>query len=86
MARGWESKAVEDQVNEHEAEAISAGGNSSRLTDDERVKNNHLRSLDLSRSRIADQLKRASHPSHRTMLERALAALDEQIAELNKIS
>jgi len=80
MARGWESKAVEDQVNAHEASAIESDNSSAKLTDAERIRQSEIRSLQLSRSRIANQLLAATNPRHRTMLERALAALDERLA------
>ncbi len=84
MARGWESKAVEEQVNAREQVASRGETDAARLTDAERAKRNALRSLQLSRSRIVNQLAAASNPIHRTMLERALAALDAQIAGLDE--
>ena len=80
MARGWESKSVEDQVNEHDAESLRGNADAARLSADERTKQSKLNSLQLSRTRILNQLALAKNAAHRTMLERALAALDEQIA------
>lgn len=80
MARGWESKSVEDQVNEHDAESLRGETNAAKLSADERTRQGNLRSLQLSRTRIVNQLAAAKNTAHRTMLERALAALDEQIA------
>lgn len=80
MARGWESKSVEDQVNEHDAESLRGNADAARLSADERTKQSKLNSLQLSRTRIMNQLAAAKNTAHRTMLERALAALDEQIA------
>lgn len=82
MARGWESKSVEDQVSERDAAPVSAEQDAARLTDAERAKQNRLGSLQLSRSRVSNQLTTATNTAHRTMLERALAALDIQITEL----
>ena len=82
MARGWESKAVEDQLNEHDAAGIVGDQDKLRLTDAERARQNSLRSLQLSRSRIANQLSSATIPAHRTILERALKALDKQMVEI----
>ncbi|MGH9374150.1 MAG: hypothetical protein ACRD15_21765, partial [Vicinamibacterales bacterium] len=39
--------------------------------------------LELARTRTADTLARATAPAHRTMLEQAIASLDEQIAALD---
>lgn len=78
MARGWESKAVAEQMDERDA--------AWRLEDQEtktsnRTRQTQLHSLKLSRARIADQLAKATNPTYRTMLERALASLDAQLAE-----
>lgn len=79
MARGWESKAVEEQLNARDARGRDDAKEAKRLSDAERIRQSELGSLQLSRSRIASQLARATNPAHRQMLERALAALDEQI-------
>lgn len=81
MARGWESKAVEDQVNERAARREQQA-DALKQTDAERVKQTELRSLQLSRARIVSQLEAARNPSYRTMLERALTTLDEKIAQV----
>jgi methionyl-tRNA formyltransferase len=41
------------------------------------------RTLELARSRTADDLARATAASHREMLQQALAALDEQLQQLS---
>ena len=41
-----------------------------------------IESTRLSRSFTAQQLERATNPAHRQMLERALAALDARMKEL----
>ena len=48
---------------------------------EDRARNSRLESLRLSRSRIMGQLSRATVPAHRTMLERALKAIDDQMKE-----
>lgn len=48
---------------------------------EDRARYAQLESLRLSRSRIIGQLSRATIPAHRTMLERALQAIDDQISE-----
>ncbi len=84
MARGWESKAVEEQMNEREAGAFRGESDAVKASSAERARQTQIRSLQLSRSRISNQLASATNPAHRTMLERALAALDQQIAEASK--
>ena len=41
------------------------------------------RGLQLSRTRILNDLENATHPNHRKSLEAALAHLDQKIADLN---
>jgi uncharacterized protein (UPF0254 family) len=79
MARGWESKAVEQQ----QAEAMApADRTAARLTPEQRVKQQQREGLRLSRERILEQLQKAKNPAHHQMLERALAELDQQLARL----
>jgi len=82
MARGWESKAVEDQVQEAEERARLAE-RASLLPDspEERARLEKLESLKLSRTRTLDQLERATRPAHREMLQRTLAALEREIED-----
>lgn len=47
---------------------------------EDRARSAQLESLRLSRSRIMGQLSRATVPAHRTMLERALKAIDDQMS------
>jgi len=80
MARGWESKAVADQIEEvnsrkEQARAVQASA-------EERVRKKRLDSLLLSKSRLLEQLERATHPSHRNMLLNGLNAIETQIDDL----
>jgi hypothetical protein len=52
------------------------------LTDEQRATAERRASLALTRARTAADLARASSPSHRQMLEHALAAIDEQLGAL----
>ena len=75
MARGWESKSVEQQ--QEEATANVARG--PRLTPEQVAEKQKRRTLELSRVRIGQQLEAASNPKHRQMLEAALRDLDAQL-------
>jgi hypothetical protein len=81
MARGWESKDVESQVEDRKtvAENKSQGQKSAEQLRKEQEK----RGLALSRTRIVNSLESATHPNHRKSLEAALAHLDKKISELN---
>jgi hypothetical protein len=77
MARGWESKAVESQVEEREERARARP--LEELTPEERARRARLDSLKLSRARTLEQLERATSPAHRAMLKRTLLALEKEI-------
>jgi hypothetical protein len=79
MARGFESKSVEAQQ-EEALRARSASG--PRLTPAERDTDDRRRALELSRKRAEADLRRATAPAHRRMLEQAIATLDAQLEDL----
>ena len=76
MARGWESKAVEQQQDAREA-ALNPGP---RLNPEEIARGRKRQSLELARRQVLQQLQAASNPRHRQMLETALSDLDAQLA------
>jgi hypothetical protein len=81
MARGWESKDVEAQVESKEVSKASSGRDSKSAQDQRREQD--IKQLQLSRTRIANDLNNAKHPNHRKSLEAALAHLDKKIADLS---
>ena len=83
MARGWESKAVEDQIQEAEERARRATETPLDESLEARARRERLENLRLSRSRTLDQLERATNRAHREMLGRTLRALETEISELN---
>ncbi|HTZ95801.1 MAG TPA: hypothetical protein VMB18_05360 [Terriglobales bacterium] len=79
MARGWESKSVEQQ----QAEATTPSSKpAARLTHEQMKTQRQKQGLLLSRQRVLQQLASARNPHHRKMLEKALADLDAQLAQL----
>ena len=82
MARGWESKAVEAQL-EEKGLRDTEGGGPRGLTPEKRERHARLDSLKLSRARTLEQLERAASPAHRQMLKRTLLALEKEIGELD---
>jgi len=81
MARGWESKDVESQV---EAKTtMSTGSSRGPKSPEELHREQERKDLQLSRVRIVNDLQSATHPNHRKSLEAALAHLDQQIAKLS---
>lgn len=85
MARGWESKAVEEQAEMAEmAEAaqlrINAEQNALSSEAVERIRK--VEGLRLTRSNLLEQLSKARTVAHRQILHQALRELDEQLAAL----
>ena len=81
MARGWESKAVADQIEEGESRQQQPSKTES--TKEQRVLKERLVSLQLSRSRLLQQLERARHPAHRNVLHNGLKAVEREIEEVS---
>ncbi len=80
MARGWESKSVESQIDSTQAlrSARYDGRTTAQIDRDARKS-----SLLLSRTRVLHDLQVACNPRYRLQLEQALAHLDQQIAMLD---
>ena len=78
MARGWESKAVAEQI---EAGKQHVPVRSSPTPEDRRLKE-RLESLRLSRSRLLQQLDRATQPADREVLLKGLGAIEKEIEEV----
>jgi hypothetical protein len=78
MARGWESKGVEDQQQEAERRAREKV---STLDDSPaaRARRERLEALRLSRARTLEQLERATNRAHRETLQRTLRAVEAEI-------
>ena len=83
MARGWESKAVEDQIQEAEERSRRASEPPVDESPAARARRERLETLRLSRARTLDQLESATNQSHRDMLRRTLRALEGEIETLN---
>jgi len=77
MARGWESKSVEQQQADRADEHKSARPPVSR---EQQERNRKYGGLLLSRSRLTQQLEAAANPRHRQMIEQSIAALNAQLA------
>lgn len=78
MARGFDSKFVEAQQEEAARDKVTRPA----MTPAQRAQEVRRQALQLSRARAQGDLTRATVPAHRRMLEQAIRALDEQLAEL----
>ncbi|MEO6724557.1 MAG: hypothetical protein ABIU20_09385 [Blastocatellia bacterium] len=80
MARGWESKSVEDQVEENlrarqEAATVTHSPEAIELKQKRQT-------LLLQRSQLLEQMKNARSEAHRQMIERSLQAIDAELAAM----
>jgi len=80
MARGWESKSIESQIEAAESRKSAARAAAADPVEAER--NRQRESLLLSRTRILHDLAQARHPRHQESLKAALKHLDDKLAEL----
>ena len=80
MARGWESKSVESQIDS--AEEKRPRNAKEGPTPEQLARNSERESLLLSRKRVMHDLGSATHERYRESLQAALKHLDEKIAEL----
>jgi len=83
MARGWESKSVEQQ----QAEMADRGKSSHPpLSAIEQKTNRQREGLLLARKRLAEQLRLAVRQERRQMLEQSLAEIDNQLSSFDKLT
>ena len=82
MARGWESKAVADQIEEGKATRPDRR-RSAATTPEERLVQERLSSLFLSKARLLDQLELAKHAAHRRVLLNGLKAIEQEIDKIS---
>jgi hypothetical protein len=77
MARGWESKSVEAQIDM--AASSRAAAPAKKLTPEALAQVRKKESLTLSRTRVVREMESAQNPRYRAVLCKALADLDAQL-------
>jgi hypothetical protein len=78
MARGWDSKSVESQI-----ESAASDNHSKKRSDRSPAEIDKLREregLVLSRTRVLHQMEACQNTRYRVILEKALADLDSKLA------
>jgi hypothetical protein len=81
MARGWESKSVEEQVSNGFDSSGAMNHNQRQVATQERAaRERNRQALNLQRENILSQ--RTSNPARRQALEAALAEIEAQIAAI----
>ena len=84
MARGWESKSVEDQIQERQEAAANASRQ--QITPEEAQLQAKREGLEMARTRTLASLQAACDGRYRAHLERVLADLDAQLLALDSAS
>jgi hypothetical protein len=84
MARGWESKAVESQIETSQLER--RGPAKPRLTPEAVDALRKKETLLLARAHLQNQIQASQHARHRLMLQNALTDLEKQLADLNALT
>jgi hypothetical protein len=80
MARGWESKSVESQIESAELRHVRA--DRFWKTTEQLRREHECASIELTRTRVLHDLEAATHPRHRQQLEAALRHIEQQIEAL----
>jgi len=78
MARGWESKSVEEQLADRQADASSMSEKDQGASAAERQRKRQ--SLELQREQILNE--RTSNPHRRAALQAALAEIEDQLSRI----
>jgi hypothetical protein len=81
MARGWESKSVEQQMDEAREHTAAPAH---PLAPEETARKGEADALRMSRARVVQQLEACRNARYETMLRAALADLDARLAALEK--
>ena len=77
MARGWESKSVEDQI--AASDDRKAAASKRARTADELERESRRYGLLLSRAKVVSDINKARDERHRAALQQALDYIDNQI-------
>jgi len=80
MARGWESKSVESQIESARSDAKSTAKKSLPAETAEGLRKKET--LRLARTHLLDQIRSCQNFRHREMMEKALADLEQAISQL----
>jgi TATA-binding protein-associated factor Taf7 len=80
MARGWESKSVEEQIESSKAKEVPSGEAARAKAQLQLGRERGV--LELSRKKVQKDLETATNPRYRKTLEAALEHLNKKLTEL----
>ncbi len=83
MAKGWESKSVEDQI--QESQAAENENPKRQFTPEQMEAHRRKEVLLLSRARVEKDLTSSQNPRYRDQLAKALSDLDAQISKMKNV-
>jgi hypothetical protein len=82
MARGWESKSVESQIEAAESQVRPPFDEQIPAEELERLRRRET--LNLSRTRVLRELETSQNPRYRNLMEKALTDLNSEIRRLER--
>ena len=81
MARGWESKSVEEQLADKQADGVSMSEKKRLASVAAADKQRKRQALELQREQILNE--RTANPHRRAALQAALSRIEEQLNEIS---
>ncbi len=82
MARGWESKSVEEQIEANQMARKSAASAASKQTSKTSHPSPKRESLLLAKTRIVKDIATTENQRYRELLEMSLIAIEKQLSEI----
>jgi hypothetical protein len=82
MARGWESKSVEEQQSEAAKPALTSE-DKERLTKEKAERQRKVQALNLMKARVKEQLERSQNARYNELLQNELGHIEKQLAKLS---
>jgi hypothetical protein len=80
MARGWESKSVEEQQNQAQQTVSQDEKDALKRQDAEKMRK--IQALKLNRARIREQIERSTNDRYKELLGRELEHLEHELKQL----
>jgi hypothetical protein len=81
MARGWESKSVEEQQSLGQQQSVSQEAKD-KLSREKAEKARTIQALKLNRARIREQIERSTSDRYKELLGRELEHLEQELKQL----
>jgi hypothetical protein len=82
MARGWESKSVEGQMESAASLALAPQEDEKKITPEMQERQRKRQGIQLARKRILQQMEASGNERYTQMLRTSLADLDSQLSKL----